>query len=103
MKYLNQAKLTELLNKRLADDMADGRIGGTGLCVMQEGRELYKAYNGKWSYDRDIPLNAENGDRTIFRLASMTKPITAIATLIQVSRGKLTLDQPITDLLPQFS
>ena len=83
--------------------MADGRIGGTGLCVMQDGKEIYKAYNGKWSYGQDIPLTAENGDGTIFRLASMTKPITAIATLIQVSRGKLGLDQPITDLIPGFA
>lgn len=103
MKILNREKLTELLHKRTAEDMADGRIGGTGLCVMQDGKEIYKAYNGKWSYEQDIPLTAENGDSTIFRLASMTKPITAIATLIQVSRGRLGLDQPITDLLPAFA
>ena len=102
MKYLNRAKLTALLDQRLQEDMADGRIGGTGLCVMQDGNELYKAYNGKWSYEQNIPLTPENGDGTIFRLASMTKPITAVATLIQVSRGKLGLDQPITDLLPQY-
>ena len=102
MKHLNQTKLTELLNKRLADDMADGRIGGTGLCVMQDGKEIFKAYNGKWSYAQDIPLTAENGDSTIFRLASMTKPITAIATLIQVARGKFTLDTPITEFLPAY-
>ena len=103
MQYLNPEKLNALLTKRTAEDMADGRIGGTGLCVMQDGKEIYKAYNGKWSYEKDIPLNAENGDTTIFRLASMTKPITAIATLIQVSRGKFGLDDPITDLLPQYA
>ena len=43
MKYLNREKLTELLTKRTAEDMADGRVGGTGLCVMQEGKEIYKA------------------------------------------------------------
>ena len=102
MKRLNQAKLTKLLHNRLADDMADGRIGGTGLCVMQDGKEIFKAYNGKWSYAQDIPLTDENGDSTIFRLASMTKPITAIATLIQVSRGKFTLDTPITEFLPAY-
>ena len=103
MKQLNQAKLTELLNQRLADDRADGRIGGTGLCVMQDGREIYKSYSGMWSYAQHIPLDEKNGDGTIFRLASMTKPITAVATLIQVARGKLSLDEPITGLLPQFS
>ena len=103
MRHLNASKLTELLDKRLSDDMADGRVGGTGLCVMQEGRVIYKAYNGMWSYAQNIPLTDENGDTTIFRLASMTKPVTAVATLIQVSRGKLSLDEPITNLLPKFS
>lgn len=103
MRYLNQERLTELLHKRTAEDMADGRIGGTGLCVMQDGKTIYKEYNGKCSYGQDISLTAENGDRTIFRLASMTKPITAVATLIQVARGKISLDAPITDLLPQFA
>ena len=103
MKYLNKEKLTELLTKRTNEDMADGRIGGTGLCVMQNGEVVYKAYNGKWSYADDIPLTDENGDGTIFRLASMTKPITAIAILIQVSRGKFGLDQPVADFLPQFA
>ena len=56
MRYLNKEKLGELLTKRTAEDMADGRIGGTGLCVMQNGEVIYKAYNGKWSYAEDIPL-----------------------------------------------
>lgn len=103
MKYLNKEKLSEMLTKRTNEDMADGRIGGTGLCVMQNGEVVYKAYNGKWSYEDDIPLTDENGDGTIFRLASMTKPITAIAILIQVSRGKFGLDQPVADFLPQFA
>ena len=103
MKYLNKEKLSEMLTKRTNEDMADGRIGGTGLCVMQNGEVIYKAYNGKWSYEDDIPLTDENGDGTIFRLASMTKPITAIAILIQVSRGKFGLDQPVADFLPQFA
>ena len=44
MQRLNQEKLTELLRQRTADDMAAGRIGGTGLCVMQGGKEIYKEY-----------------------------------------------------------
>lgn len=103
MRYLNPEKLYRRLEERLADDMADGRVGGTGLCVMQEGREVYKAYHGQKSYEAQIPLTAENGEGTIFRLASMTKPITATAVLIQVARGKLQLDEPITGLLPQFA
>lgn len=102
MKYLNREKLTKTLQERTARDMADGRVDGTGLCVMQDGREIYKAYSGRRSYSPCVPLTEENGDGAIFRLASMTKPITAVAVLIQVSRGKLELDRPVGELLPGF-
>lgn len=101
MRCLNPDKLHALLQEHTLFDMSDGRIGGTGLCVMQEGREIYKSYNGPVSFATGKPL-ADCGDSTIFRLASMTKPITTVAALLQVSRGKLELDTPITDLLPQF-
>ncbi|MBR6782054.1 MAG: beta-lactamase family protein [Clostridia bacterium] len=103
MKYLNKEKLWETLSKRTAEDTAAAHVGATGLCVMQNGEVIYKAYNGKASFAADISLNDENGDKAIFRLASMTKPVTAVAVLIQVARGKLGLDQPITDFLPEFS
>lgn len=101
MKQLNSQLLAELLDKRMADDQANGRVGGAGLCVMQDGKEVYKKYFGYKNQTLKIPM--DDGDHTIFRLASMTKPITAIAVLIQVSRGLLDLDAPITNLLPQFS
>ena len=103
MKYLNQEKLTQVLANRTAEDTASCHVGATGLCVMQDGKVIYKAYNGKTGYPDGISLNDENGDKAIFRLASMTKPVTAVAVLIQVARGKLGLDQPITDFLPQFA
>ena len=101
MKQLNHHMLSELLDKRMADDQASGRVGGAGLCVMQNGREVYKKYFGYKNQADKLPMG--DGDSVIFRLASMTKPITAIATLIQVARGKFTLDTPITELLPQFA
>lgn len=101
MKQLNSQLLAELLDKRMADDQADGRVGGAGLCVTQDGREVYKKYFGYKNQTDRIPM--DDGDSVIFRLASMTKPVTAIAVLIQVSRGLLDLDAPITNLLPQFS
>lgn len=101
MKQLNHRLLAELLDKRMADDQADGRVGGAGLCVMQHGKEVYKKYFGYKNQTEKIPL--DDGDTTIFRLASMTKPVTAVAVLIQVSRGLLDPDKPITNLLPQFS
>src|SRR4051794_7080931 len=40
---------------------------------------------------------------TIFRISSMTKPITAVATMILVEECKLRLDEPVDRLLPELS
>jgi CubicO group peptidase (beta-lactamase class C family) len=40
---------------------------------------------------------------TIFRISSMTKPITAAATMILVEQGKLSLDEPVDPLLPELA
>lgn len=101
MKKINPSVLTELLENRMAGDLADGRIGGAGLCVMQDGKEIYKGYFGKRNQTNDLPL--DDGDHTMFRLASMTKPITSVAVLIQVSRGLIDLDTPVSKWLPEFA
>ncbi len=43
-----------------------------------------------------------DGD-TLYRIYSMTKPITGIATMMLVEDGKLTLDTPLADILPAFA
>ncbi len=98
MTYFDPQALAGRIDARAAADLADARIGGIGICVLQGGEVLYKKYHGRTSYATD---SAEApSDRTLFRLASMSKPITAVAALIQVSRGLLDLDEPVERLLP---
>ena len=40
---------------------------------------------------------------TLFRIASMTKPITSVAALMLMEEGKLRLDDPITKWMPEFA
>src|SRR6201999_2987494 len=40
---------------------------------------------------------------TLFRIASMTKPVTSVAALMLMEEGKLKLDDPITKWLPEFA
>lgn len=42
-------------------------------------------------------------ERTIFRISSMTKPVTAVAALVLVEDGLLRLDDPVDDLLPELA
>jgi CubicO group peptidase (beta-lactamase class C family) len=45
---------------------------------------------------------AAMSDDTLFRIASMTKPVTAVAVLRLVEQGKLSLDDPVADYLPEI-
>ena len=40
---------------------------------------------------------------TIFRIASMTKPMTSAAVMMLVEEGKLTLDDPVSNYVPRFA
>lgn len=54
---------------------------------------------GVQSLDSGTPV----GPDTLWRLYSMTKPVTGIAAMILIDDGKMTLDQPIADFIPAFA
>ena len=54
---------------------------------------------GRQSFEAEAPMRRD----TIFRIASMTKPITAAATLILVEECKLRLDDPVDEFLPELA
>lgn len=51
---------------------------------------------------RDAPTGAKMGKDDIFRMMSGTKPVVAVAVLILMDRGKLTLDDPVSKFIPEF-
>ena len=63
----------------------------------QAAAEFFGAGTG--SVDSRTPV----GPDTLWRLYSMTKPVTGIAAMILIDDGKMTLDQPIADFLPAFA
>ncbi len=54
---------------------------------------------GTHALDNPVPMGADS----LFRIYSMTKPITGMAAMILIDEGKLGLDQPVADLLPRFA
>ena len=102
MKVLNPDLLRENIEARINDDIAAARVGCAAACVMQGGKEIYKNYFGLRCQATGEPLE-KLGDRAMFRLASMSKPVTTVATLIQVGKGLFDLDEPIDRFLPKFA
>ena len=91
MRYLNKEKLNENVTRRAEADLSACHIPAAVLTVWQDGREvLTKGFGGA-------------DEHTVFRMASMTKPVTAVATMIAVERGLLSLDDPIEKYLPAFT
>ena len=88
-------RLDGFLNK--ATD-AQGYLGAVSLVVHDGGVVHSKAY-GYRDLARTVPMNQES----IFRIYSMTKTVTTIAVLMLVEEGKLSLDDPVEKLLPEFS
>ncbi len=73
-------------------------IAGAVILVQQRGKPLLMEVFGKGDVESNTPMRRD----TIFRLASMTKPIASVAIMILVDEGKLRLDDPLSKHLPEF-
>ncbi len=96
---LDKALLAENMEKIIAHDLENHKVFGSAYCVMQNDEVVFERCVGYTSPEKTAPIT----DRTLFRLASMTKPITAIAMLILVDRGLVDLDAPVAKYLPAFA
>src|SRR5690242_8182470 len=76
-----------------------GAFSGAATLVWRRGRIEHRAAVGR----RDVRSGAPVEPDTIFRIASMTKPITAVAALMLYDEGRFRLDDPITDVVPELS
>ena len=98
MQTLNRELLKHNIETRMEADLASGRVGGAAISVRQNGESAYRACFGTTAVGGTAPVT----DRTVFRMASMTKPVTVIGALILAEEGKLSLDAPIEAYLPEF-
>lgn len=67
--------------------------------VARHGKIAYFDAQGMMDIDNRIPAKED----TIFRMFSMTKPITAVAVLMLYEEGRFQLDDPISNFLPEFA
>lgn len=98
MKKINKDLLKENIEKSALYDFENNKVFGSAYCVIQGEDVVYKKCFGTVSVDNTEPVT----ENTIYRLASMTKPVTAVAALILVERGLLSLSDKVGDILPEF-
>jgi CubicO group peptidase (beta-lactamase class C family) len=89
---------TEALSSFLRQVVARGDIPGIVAMVVGRDRVLYHEAFGKQNVARDVAM----GRDAIFRIASMTKPVTSVAVMMLVEEGRLKLDDEVAQYLPAF-
>ncbi len=77
----------------------DGRVAGIMTMVARRGQVVHWEAVGHRDIGAGDPLEPDD----IFRIYSMTKPITSVATMILVEEGALALGDPVSDFIPQFA
>jgi CubicO group peptidase (beta-lactamase class C family) len=83
----------------LKADIEAGRIPGAVIAVARRGKlVMFEAYG--W---RDKPQNLPMTTDTIFNIASMTKPMTAVGAMMLYEQGKLLIDDPLAKYFPKFA
>jgi CubicO group peptidase (beta-lactamase class C family) len=82
----------------IRNEIATGKIPGAVLLIQQHGRPVYFEKFGVRDVATRLPMTAD----TIFRLYSMSKPITSVAAMMLVEDGKLRLDDPVSKYIPAF-
>ncbi len=86
------------LDDYMAKVVADGRVAGMTTLLARHGQVVgFKTY-GKANLETGAPIKED----TIFRIYSMTKPVTGVAMMILFEQGKWRLDDPVTRYVPEF-
>jgi len=80
-------------------ELVDRReLAGVVALVWRPGQPTRRIAIGGRDVEADLPVTHD----TIFRIASLTKPITAVAALTLLDEGRFDLDEPITRVAPEF-
>ena len=91
-------EITSQFDAVLLSSIETGRIPGVIAIAATSDEIIYEGAAGF----RDVESNAEMTVDTIFRIASMTKAITSVAVMQLVEQGKIDLDSPVGEYLPQL-
>ena len=86
------------LKPAIQKEIDAGAIVGAAIRVLHENETVYEERLGYADRDKGMPM----AEDTIYRLFSMTKPVTAAAVMILFERGQLQLLAPVSDYLEGF-
>ena len=75
-----------------------GAIPGAVIVVARNGKIVYRQAIGYQDREKKIPMKVDS----VFRIFSMTKPVTSVAVMMLAEEGKIDVMAPVTQYLPEF-
>src|SRR5437868_5105426 len=88
------ARITEMMKRHVAA----GEISGGVTLVARHGKIAHFDATGVTDVDSKKPMTRES----VFRIASMTKPVTGVAIMMMMEEGKLRITDPVSKYIPSF-
>lgn len=88
----------ERIHELVQRHMDAGDITGAVMLVARRGQVVYVDVAGTMDKEGAKPMQRD----TVFRMASMTKPVIGTAVMMMLEEGKLRLDDPISKFIPEF-
>jgi len=89
----------EAIASAITGPVAAGELAGAAALVWRKGEGARAAVVGRRDLNSGAPIERE----TIFRIASLTKPVTTVAALTLLDEGRFELDEPITTCAPELA
>ena len=86
----------ELANRKMQEYVDEGKFAGISTMIIKNGEMVNRKDFGFADLENQKPLE----NNTIFRIFSMTKPITSTAIMMLYEEGSLLLDDPIAKFIP---
>jgi CubicO group peptidase (beta-lactamase class C family) len=84
----------------LESEVKEGKLGAAAILVARRGNVVLEKGFGRLAPDTNSPAVKPG---SIFLLASITKPVTACALMLLVERGLVSLNDPVSQYLPEFT
>src|SRR5437763_5468257 len=88
------ARITDMMKRHIAA----GEISGGVTLVARHGRIVHLEATGVTDVDTKKPMTKD----AVFRIASMTKPVTGVAIMMMMEEGKLKITDPVSKYIPSF-
>ncbi|MEQ9315533.1 MAG: serine hydrolase domain-containing protein, partial [Henriciella sp.] len=96
---LNEERLDAIPHYFAANYLDTGKLPCMATMVSRNGQVVHEAYRGRTKLEGGEPINSD----TIFRIYSMTKPITSVAAMMLFEEGVIRLDHPVSKYIPEFA